>query len=114
MHAGADLRPGVLAARCVSGAAFNALDETGNRRRGWVRDEQVHVVGLAVGLDQLDIELGARCVHRVSRVVVSMASVNTVRRYLVTNTRWACSSDTLCRPRRYVLCRWSALRLCCG
>src|ERR1700736_5701578 len=33
-----------------------------------------------------------------------MASVNTGRRYLVTNTGWACGSDTLCRARRYVVC----------
>jgi hypothetical protein len=31
---------------------------------------------------------------------VSMALVNTGRRYFVTNTRWACNSDTLCRVRR--------------
>jgi hypothetical protein len=36
----------------------------------------------------------------VCSVKVSMASVNTGRRYLVTNTRCACSNDTLWRAGR--------------
>jgi hypothetical protein len=39
----------------------------------------------------------------VCSVKVSMASVNSFRLYLVTKTRWACNSDTLCRARRYVV-----------
>ncbi|CQD10296.1 hypothetical protein BN970_02025 [Mycolicibacterium conceptionense] len=36
----------------------------------------------------------------VCSVKVSMSSVRTARRYLVTNTRWACSKETLWRARR--------------
>ncbi|EUA17313.1 putative transposase [Mycobacterium xenopi 3993] len=35
---------------------------------------------------------------------MSIGSVNSLRRNLVTKTKCACSSDTLCRLRRYVVC----------
>ena len=75
---------------------LDPLGENRNRQSGRIQDEQVHVVGLAVELDQLD----AQVVRVVFSVRVSIASVNSGRRYLVTNTRRACSSDTLCRLRR--------------
>ena len=59
VHPGADTHPGVFAAHRVSGAALEALGENGNRQGGRVGDQQVRMVGLAVELDQLDIELGA-------------------------------------------------------
>lgn len=89
---------GVFTPDRVRGVAFEALGENRNRQSGWIRDRQVHVVGFAVELDQLDIELVADLTD--GSVKVSMASVNTPRRYLVTNTRCACSSATLCRLRR--------------
>ena len=62
-------------------------------------DEQVYVVSLAVELDQLDSEV-TKTPRMVCSQYVSTASVNTWRRYVVTNTRCACSSHTLCRVRR--------------
>lgn len=57
------------------------------------------MVGFAVELHQFDGEM-AHTARMVCSRWVSMASVNTGLRYLVTNTRWACSSDMLCRLRR--------------
>ena len=99
-YAGADTRTGELAPDGVGGAAFEALGQNRNRQRGRVGDEQVQMVGFAVELNQLDIELNAHAAPWWSRVLVSMASVNTGRRDNVTNTRWVCGSDTLCRVRR--------------
>jgi hypothetical protein len=62
-HAGADTLTGEFAPDRVSGMAFEALDQEGDRLSGGVSDEQVHVVGFAVELDQLDIELGADSAH---------------------------------------------------
>jgi hypothetical protein len=39
------------------------LGEKRNRQRRWICDEQVHVVGLGIELDQLGIELGAHGAH---------------------------------------------------
>lgn len=64
-HAGANTHAGELTPDRVSGAAFEALGENRNRQSGWIRDQQVHVVGLAVELDQLDIEFGADLTHGV-------------------------------------------------
>jgi hypothetical protein len=62
---GADTRTGELAPDQISGAAFGALGENSNRPRGWIRYQQVHVVGLAVELDQLGFEVGAHAGHGV-------------------------------------------------
>lgn len=99
-HACADARAGVFAAYRVGGAAFESLNQGGDRQRGRVGDQQVHVVGFAVELDQIDAQISAHTSHMVCSAKVSMVSVNTFRRYFVTNTRWACSNDTLCRARR--------------
>jgi hypothetical protein len=48
----------------------------------------------------LQIEVDVETPRMVCSVKVSMASVNTGRRYLVTNTRCACSNDTLWRAGR--------------
>jgi hypothetical protein len=45
----------------------------------------------------LQIEVHVETPRMVCSVKVSMASVNTGRRYLVANTRCTCSNDTLCR-----------------
>ena len=97
-HAGADDGAGELTPEALGGAAFEALGENENRQSGRVGDEPVHVVGFAVDLaNQCSAADDARMVDSVK---VSMASVNTRRRYFVTNTRRACSSDTLCPVRR--------------
>ncbi|MDT5000652.1 MAG: hypothetical protein QOK12_2757 [Mycobacterium sp.] len=44
-------------------AVFEALGKNGYRWRGWMCNQQVHVVGAAVELDQLDIEVGAHSTH---------------------------------------------------
>jgi hypothetical protein len=98
-HAGADTRSGELAPDRLSGAAFEALGKNRNRQCGWIRDEQMHVV--ASPLNSTNSALSsAHTVRMLCSVNVTMASVNTRRRCLVPNTRWECSSDTLCRLRR--------------
>lgn len=62
-HAGAHTCAGEFASHGVGGAAFEALGENGYRECGRVRDQYVEVVGFAVELDQIDIELGADGAH---------------------------------------------------
>ena len=99
MHAGADAGAGEFSPCLVSGAAFEALHQSRNRRRGWIGDVQVHVIGFAVELDSLDAS-SAHTLRVVCSQKVSMASVNTGPRYVVTKTRCGCSSGPLCRARR--------------
>jgi hypothetical protein len=86
---------GVSAKDGVDGAAFGALHERGDRQRWWVRDEQVRMV----------------CSPK-----VSISPLDTGRRDLVTNARWACRADTLCRARRIggLGCQSSAVRCGCA
>jgi hypothetical protein len=72
-HTGANTRAGELAADRVGGATFEELGENRNRQGGRAGDEQVHVIGFAVELDQLDIEF---C-RMVCSQEVSIVSVNT-------------------------------------
>jgi flavin-binding protein dodecin len=58
-HAGADAGADELAPDAVGGAGFKPLDKNGNREWGRVSDQQMHVVGFAVELYQLDVEFGA-------------------------------------------------------
>jgi hypothetical protein len=58
-HPGADTGCGELMPHGVGGAAFGSLHEGGDRLGGRVGDEQVHVVGFAVELDQLNGEPSA-------------------------------------------------------
>jgi hypothetical protein len=61
-RAGADARAGEFAPYQVSGTALEAVGENGNCQSGRIRDQQVHMVGFAVELDQLDqlgVEVGA-------------------------------------------------------
>jgi hypothetical protein len=62
-HAGADELTGEFAAHSLSATAFEALERDGDRQGGRASDEQVHVVGFAVELDQLDVEVGADGAH---------------------------------------------------
>ena len=60
----------------------------------------MHVLGFAVALDQLGVELNApRCAWWVRRSP-ECRRMKIGRRYLVTNTRRTCSKDTLWRARR--------------
>ena len=96
-HAGTDAAADeFVSPHCVGGATIQALYECRDCHCGQVGDEKVHVVGFAVELDQLDIEIGAHVVHGVLGEGED-SSANTGRRYLVANTRCACSNDTLCR-----------------
>lgn len=83
----------------AGGVTFQSLHECRDRQGGWVLHGQVSVVGVAVELDQRGVEFGARA-RLVFSAKASVSSVNTGRRCLVTNTRWACNADTLCRARR--------------
>jgi hypothetical protein len=58
-HAGANTLTGEFPSHLVCGAVFEALGKNGYRKRGWMCNQQVQVVGLAVELDQLGIEVGA-------------------------------------------------------
>jgi len=96
-HAGTDAAADeFVSPHCLGGATIQALYECRDCHCGQVGDEKVHVVGFGVELDQLDIEIGAHVVHGVL-AKVRISSVTTGRRYLVANTRCACSNDTLCR-----------------
>jgi len=44
---------------------FESLSQDRSRHRGWIRHEHVHVVGLAVELKQLGIEVDAHAAHGV-------------------------------------------------
>jgi hypothetical protein len=66
----------------------------------WAGRRQADVVGFAVELHQLGVEFGTHRPQGVCSQEVNMSSVKIRRRYFVTKTRWACSSDTLCWARR--------------
>ena len=55
-HAGADTAAGVFASHAVDGAAVEPLHQRGDSERGRVGDEQVHVVGFAVVIDELGVD----------------------------------------------------------
>jgi len=113
-HAGADTLTGELAPDRVSGTAFETLDQQGDRQSGRVSDEGVHVVGFAVELDQLDIELGADSAHggfgeREHRIGEQRTPVVGHEHDVRVGQRHAV-------PRMVVgrCSQWSSLRLCCG
>ena len=62
-HAGADAGTGEFATHRVGGASLEALGKNGNRECGRISNQQMHVVGLAVELRQIDIQLGADGAH---------------------------------------------------
>ena len=96
-HAGTDAAADeFVSPHCVGGATIQALYECRDCHCGQVGDEKVHVVGFAVELDQLESR-SELTLCMVFSAKVRISSVNTGRRYLVANTRCACSNDTLCR-----------------
>jgi hypothetical protein len=64
-HAGADAGGGELPLDIVGGAVVEPLGENGDHPGGRVVDEQVHVVGLAVELNQFGVQLNAHAAHDV-------------------------------------------------
>jgi hypothetical protein len=62
-YAGANTLTGKFPSHLVCGAAFEAVGKNRCRRRGWMCNERVDVVGLAVELDQFGIEVGAHSAH---------------------------------------------------
>jgi hypothetical protein len=56
---------GVLAPHSVGRAAIEPLNQRRDRQGWWVGDAQMDVVGFAVELDQLGIELGTHSTHGV-------------------------------------------------
>jgi hypothetical protein len=62
-HAGADTDAREFAAHRVCGASFEPGRQDAERQRWRVGDERVHVVGLAVELDPLDVEFGVHHPH---------------------------------------------------
>lgn len=83
----ADADAGEFPAHCVSGAAFEPLDQRGDRQCGRVGNQ----AGRTWSASPLHSTNAALNSSHTSRMVVSqsvsMASVNTGRRFLVTNTR---------------------------
>jgi hypothetical protein len=94
------LRAGVLEVHGVGGAAFQWLDENRDRQGGSVRQE----TGARWSGSELKSTNSSLNSVQTPRMVVSVkvriAWVNTGRRCWVTNARWGCSSETLCRARR--------------
>ena len=83
----------------AGGVTFQSLHECRDRQGGWVLHGQVSVVGVAVELDH-SVSSSAHVARLVFSAKVGISSVNTGRRCLVTNTRWACNVDALCRALR--------------
>jgi hypothetical protein len=113
-HAGADTNAGVFAADRVSGAAFEPSGQNGNRQRGWVCDQEVHVVGFAVELDQFGVEVGAHSAHGVlgegeHGVGEHPASVLGCEHQVCVQQRHVVPAAAVGRG-----CQWPPLRLCCG
>jgi hypothetical protein len=98
-RAGVDTVAGELTPYGVGGAPFEPVHQRRDREGGRVVHEQVHVVA-----SPLNSTNSASRSAQPSRMVcshrLSIGSVKIGRLYLVTNTRCACSSDTLWRARR--------------
>ncbi len=58
-HVGANTSAGEFSSYLVCGSAFEPLGENRYRERGWIRDQEVNVVGFAVEFDQLSAQVGA-------------------------------------------------------
>ncbi|MBB4743057.1 hypothetical protein BJY16_006516 [Actinoplanes octamycinicus] len=54
---------GELLAQAAGGDALERVDQPSDSRLGWEVDQQVHVIVLAVELDQLCLEVGADVAH---------------------------------------------------
>ena len=114
-HAGADTRTGELAADRVGGAACEALGQNRNRHCGRIRHKQVHVVGLAVELDQLGIEVGAHTARGVlgegeHRVGEHRPPVFGFEHQVGVQQRYAVPAGASVGRG----CQWAPLRLSCG
>jgi hypothetical protein len=97
----------------VGGAALETLGQNGYREGRRVSDQQMDVVGLAVELDQFDVQVGAHSAHGVlgegehgvgEQVwpVFGYDEVGVQKRHAV--------AVAAIGPK----CQWSPLRLCCG
>lgn len=98
----------------LGGAAFKPLHQSGDRQGGRIGNEQVHVVGFAVELDQLGVEVGADAAHGVlgegeHRIGEHRASVLGHEYQVCVEQRHAVSGAAIGR-----CCQWSPLRLRCG
>lgn len=62
-HAGTDTCAGEFPTNGVGCAAFESLGENGYGECGRIGDQQVDMVGFAVELDQLDVEVRAHTAH---------------------------------------------------
>jgi hypothetical protein len=113
-HVGADTRAGKRAPHRVRGAAFEALHQDGDRQSWRVGHEQMHVVSLAVELDQFGVEFGAEAAHGVlgegeHRIGEHRAPVFRYEHQVcVQQQRHAVSRAAIGR------CQWPPLRLRCG
>jgi hypothetical protein len=87
-YAGADAGAGVLAVRGVGGAAFEPLHQGGDGQDRRIGDQQVQMVSPLNSMKSTSCS--SQTVRMVCAQKVSMSSVNTGRRCLVTNTVWAC------------------------
>lgn len=113
-HAGADTCAGEFATDGVGGAAFKTLGQNGYRECRRVGDQQMDVVGFAVELDQLDVQVSA---HRADGVLaVGRHGVGEQLSPVLGH------EDQMCVQQRHAVpvaavgrgCQCSPLRLCCG
>ena len=112
-HAGADTHAGNLAPHRLSGTAFESLHQDGDRRSWRVVHEQMHVVSLAVELDQFGVEFGAEATHDVlgegeHRIGEHRAPAFRYEHQVCVQQRHAVSRAAIGR------CQWPPLRLRCG
>ena len=111
-HAGANTGAGELTAHRVGGATLEPLRQCGDSHSWRVGEEQVPVVGLAVGLDRLGGELAA---HRAHGLLAESA-------HLEHRTPVVGHEHQMGVQQRYAVagasiglgCQWSALRLWCA
>ena len=85
-----------------AGGRTDALERVDQLGQGDLRREvhqQVDVVVLAVELDQLALEVRAHGPHDLLHAR-QVPSLNTLCRYFVTKTKWACRTKTQCLPVR--------------
>jgi hypothetical protein len=114
--AGATTLTGEFPSHLVCGAAFEAVGKNRCRQHGWMCNERVDVVGLAVELDQFGIEVGAHSAHGgfgegEQWIGEHPAPVGGYEHQVGVQQRHAVSLSLSLSGRG---CQWAPLRLRCG
>jgi hypothetical protein len=98
-HSRADTCVGELAAHRLGDAAFEPLGQRRDCQGGWVATSRWWALPLN---STNSTSSSADTARMVCSEQVSILPVNSRRRYLVTDTRCACSNERMWRARRYV------------